>query len=63
MLTASEIDGVDAAAFAAADRDGDGMLSLGEAVGDRMVRFFDADASHDGMVTMAEINAYLEGLE
>ena len=46
-----------------ADRDGDGMLSLGEAAGDRMVRFFDADASHDGMVTLTEINAYLEGLE
>ena len=39
------------------------MLSLGEAVGDRMVRFFNADASRDGTVTLTEINAYLEGLE
>jgi Ca2+-binding EF-hand superfamily protein len=47
----------DSARFRAADRDGDGRISLGEAVAERMLVFFEI-ASNDGTITLDELIAF-----
>ena len=49
---------LDAARFAAADRDGDGMVSLGEAVAERMILFFEIDTNRDGAISLDELSAF-----
>jgi Ca2+-binding EF-hand superfamily protein len=44
--------------FKAVDRNGDGKISVGEAVGAKMIVFFDIDANRDGAVTIEELLAY-----
>lgn len=63
VLTLDELPDVDPADFEKADRNGDGRISLGEAVGDRMIRFFDAggDQPPHGVVTLDELKAYEAG--
>jgi len=46
------------AAFKAVDRNGDGRISVGEAVGAKMIEFFDIDSNHDGVLTIGELLAY-----
>ncbi|MEM6438816.1 MAG: hypothetical protein AAF763_03835 [Pseudomonadota bacterium] len=63
FLTPDEVPEADPADFAEADRGGDGRISLGEAVGDRMIRFFDAGGREPphGVVTLEELKAYEAG--
>ena len=44
--------------FNAADRNGDGRLSVGEAAGKKVVDFFEMDTNHDGVLTIEEILVY-----
>jgi Ca2+-binding EF-hand superfamily protein len=44
--------------FKAADRNGDGKISVGEAVAAKMIEFFDIDSNHDGAITIDELLAY-----
>jgi Ca2+-binding EF-hand superfamily protein len=44
--------------FNAADRNGDGRLSVGEAVGKKVIDFFDMDTNHDGVLTIEEVLVY-----
>jgi Ca2+-binding EF-hand superfamily protein len=48
--------------FKAADRDGDGKLSLGEAVAVKMIEFFDIDRNRDGVITVEELLVYERSL-
>ena len=57
FLVPAELENVDMARFAAADRDGDGRISMGEAVAERMLVFFDL-ASDDGVIRLDELLAY-----
>ena len=41
--------------FQSIDRNGDGKVSLGEAVGDKVIDFFDADQNKDGVMSLAEL--------
>ena len=63
FLSPAEVPEADPADFDEADRDDDGLISLGEAVGDRMIRFFDAggDEAPHGVVTLEELQAYEAG--
>ena len=54
--------GSSAERFKAADRDGDGKLSLGEAVAVKMIEFFDIDANRDGAITVEELLVYENSL-
>lgn len=56
-LTMSSLDNPDPARFRQADRDGDGRISLGEAVADRMIVFFEI-ASDDGTISLDDLLAY-----
>jgi Ca2+-binding EF-hand superfamily protein len=48
--------------FAGVDRNGDAKLSLGEAVGAKMVEFFDIDTNRDGVITIQELLIYERSL-
>ena len=48
--------------FKAADRDGDGKLSLGEDVAVKMIEFFDIDRNRDGVITVEELLVYERSL-
>lgn len=50
--------GYNVARFKAADRDGDGKISLGEAVAFKMIQFFDVDTNRDGVITIEELLVY-----
>ncbi len=41
--------------FRLLDRNGDNKISLGEAVGGKVVEFFDADVNNDGVMSLAEL--------
>ena len=56
-LTMADLENVDRAKFNAADRDGDGRVSLGEAIAERMIVFFEI-ASDDGTITLDDLLAY-----
>lgn len=59
-LSPEELPEADPAEFEEADRDDDGVLSLGETVGDRMMRFFDAGGQETpfGLISLDDIRAY-----
>lgn len=44
--------------FKAADRNGDGRLSVGEAVAAKVIDFFDIDANRDAVLSAEEVLAY-----
>ena len=44
--------------FKAADRNGDGKLSVGEAVAAKVIDFFDIDTNRDGVLSIDELLAY-----
>jgi Ca2+-binding EF-hand superfamily protein len=46
------------AAFRAADRNGDGKLSVGEAAAAKVIVFFEIDANRDGVITIDELIAH-----
>ena len=56
-LTLSSFENPDVARFRAADRDGDQRISLGEAIADRMIVFFEI-ASDDGTISLDNLLAY-----
>jgi Ca2+-binding EF-hand superfamily protein len=56
-LTMADLENVDRARFRAADRDGDGRISLGEAIAERMIVFFEI-ASDDGTITIDDLLAF-----
>jgi hypothetical protein len=56
-LTLDQFSNPDAARFASADRNDDGRISMGEAIAERMIVFFDI-ASNDGSITLDELLAY-----
>ncbi|MGF1658754.1 MAG: hypothetical protein ACFCUS_04950 [Rubrimonas sp.] len=57
FLVPADFPNPDMARFGEADRDGDGRISLGEAVAERMLVFFDL-ASDDGVIRLDELLAY-----
>jgi Ca2+-binding EF-hand superfamily protein len=54
----THVRGPSADSFRAADRNGDGKISVGEAVAGKMIEFFDTDANRDGVITIDELLAY-----
>ena len=48
--------------FTLVDRDSDGRISVGEAVADKMIQFFEADSNHDGVITVDEVLRYERGM-
>ncbi len=54
--------GYDPKRFKTADRNGDGKISLGEAVAAKMIEFFDIDTNHDGVLTIEEVLVYERSL-
>lgn len=56
-LTMSSFENPDRARFEAADRDRDGRISLGEAIADRIIVFFEI-ASDDGHISLDDLLAY-----
>jgi len=44
--------------FKNADRNGDGKLSVGEAVGAKVIDFFEIDTNRDGVVSIDEVLVY-----
>ncbi len=52
------IETVDEKAFKAADRDGNGKLSVNEFVAYRVIQFDEADANKDGVLTVEEVEAW-----
>lgn len=52
------IETVDDKAFKAADRDGNGKLSVNEFVAYRMIQFDEADTNKDGVLTVEEVEAW-----
>jgi hypothetical protein len=44
--------------FKAADRNGDGKLSVGEAVAAKVIDFFEIDTNRDAVLTIEEVLAY-----
>lgn len=44
--------------FKAADRNGDGKLSVGEAVAAKVIDFFDTDTNRDGVLSIEELLAF-----
>jgi Ca2+-binding EF-hand superfamily protein len=63
LLTASELPEASPQGFSRIDRNGDATISVGEAAGDRIVRFFDADANHNGLLTLTELRRYIDTLD
>jgi Ca2+-binding EF-hand superfamily protein len=57
-LTPEEIPNVPEDRFRAVDRDGDGAISAGEGVAERMILFFELDGNRDGVLTLPEIMAH-----
>lgn len=53
----SDLDDVEDADFARADRDQNGSLSLGEVVADKMLDFFETDTNKNGVLSLAEVLA------
>ena len=56
-LVPADLQNVDQARFNAADRDGDGRVSLGEAIAERMIVFFEI-AGDDGTITTDDLLAF-----
>lgn len=52
------IETVDEKAFKAADRDGNGKLSVNEFVAYRVIQFDEADTNKDGVLTVEEVEAW-----
>jgi len=52
------IETVDEKAFKAADRDGNGKLSVNEFVAYRVIQFDEADTNKDGVLTIEEVEAW-----
>ena len=52
----------DAALFKAADRNGDGKLSVGEVVAAKVIDYFEIDVSRDGVLTVDEVLVYERAL-
>ena len=52
------IETVDEKAFKAADRDGNGKLSVNEFVAYRVIQFDEADTNKDGVLTIEEVDAW-----
>lgn len=52
----------DAALFKAADRNGDGKLSVGEVVAAKVIDYFEIDANRDGVLTVDEVLVYERAL-
>jgi Ca2+-binding EF-hand superfamily protein len=50
------------ALFKAADRNGDGKLSVGEAVGAKVIDFFEIDTNRDGVIAIEEVLVYERAL-
>ena len=48
--------------FLLVDRNGDGRISIGEAVADKMIQFFEADSNRDGVITVDELLRYERGV-
>lgn len=48
--------------FKSADRNGDGKLSVGEAVAFKVIDFFEMDKSRDGVLSIEEVLAYERAL-
>ena len=48
--------------FKAADRNGDGRLSVGEAVAAKVIDFFDMDKNRDAVLSMDEVMAFERAL-
>jgi hypothetical protein len=48
--------------FKAADRNGDGKLSVGEAVAAKVIDFFEIDTNHDGVISIEEVLVYERAL-
>src|SRR5207342_2350824 len=48
--------------FKAADRNGDGRLSVGEAVAAKVIDFFEIDTNHDGVISIEEVLVYERAL-
>jgi Ca2+-binding EF-hand superfamily protein len=44
--------------FKAVDRNGDGRISVGEAVAAKMIEFFEIDSDRNGVITIGELLAY-----
>jgi len=55
FLVPAELPQPDPERFKSADRNGDGKLSLGEAVAIKMIDYFDIDTNHDGALSIDEI--------
>lgn len=51
-----------ASRFMLVDRNSDGRISVGEAVADKMIQFFEADSNHDGVITVDELLRYERGM-
>ncbi|HYN38279.1 MAG TPA: EF-hand domain-containing protein [Rhodospirillales bacterium] len=52
------IEPLDDRAFKAADKDGDGKLSVNEFVTYRMIQFDEADRNKDGVLTVEEVDVW-----
>ena len=48
--------------FKAADRNGDGKLSVGEAVAAKVIDFFEIDTNRDGVISIEEVLVYERAL-
>ncbi len=58
ILTPDEVGGSVNDRFREIDRNGDVKLSLGEAVGDKVIDFFDADTDRSGTLSFAELRRF-----